>query len=64
MPVGPQRKQVPLSRQVARKVVLHPDSRASSQSGITTDKRPHAANGNLSRSLWMIPNRSDKGDWT
>ena len=64
MPIGPKRKQAPLSKRVGRKVVVHPDSRGTNQSGIVTDKKPQFATTNLSRALWMMPNRSDQGDWT
>lgn len=64
MPIGPKRKQAPLSKRVSRRVVIHPDSRASGQSGIVTDKRPMTTASNLQRDVWGITNRADKGDWT
>lgn len=63
MPTGPQRV-APLSKQVAKKAPLKPTSRASSQTGIVTDVRPHSTESNLERSKWNVTNRQTKGDWT
>ena len=60
----PRKKAVaPISQQVAKKVPKKPISRATHQTGIVTDKRPHTATGDLDRAKWNIKDRQTRGDW-
>ena len=59
----PRKSVAPISKQVAKKVPRKPVSRAASQTGIVTDKRPHVAANNLDRAKWNMKDRQTRGDW-
>ena len=64
MPKGPQRV-APISRKVGKKAPIRRVTRLNTQTGITHDVRPTAADPtHLERAKWNIHDRSDQGDWT
>ena len=58
-----QKSTAPISKQVAKKVPKKPTSRATGQTGIVTDQRPHTTESNLQRAQWNIKDRQTRGDW-